>query len=148
VRKYVPLHKLFNRLWLHLILLDIGTGQFVRYESQGQWATRRCGACELSSSDGPELGSDHLDEAIDQTDQGRKNRDEAIHDVRVATNKLRALLRLARGKSDDDVFARELHRYHKAGQRLSDLRDAAVMILVSPMECSKGEQMLWASGLM
>ena len=46
-----------------------------------------------------------LDESIERTKAGRKNRDEAIHDVRVATKKLRALLRLARAKSNDDVFA-------------------------------------------
>ena len=69
-----------------------------------------------------------LDEAIERTKPGRKNRDEAIHDVRVATKKLRALLRLARAKSNDEVFAREMYRYRKVGRRLSDLRDATVMI--------------------
>jgi uncharacterized protein YbcC (UPF0753/DUF2309 family) len=38
VQKHRPLQKLFDNLWLHLIVLDIRTGQFVRYESQGQWA--------------------------------------------------------------------------------------------------------------
>jgi len=69
-----------------------------------------------------------LDEAIERTKPGRKNRDEAIHDVRVATKKLRALLRLARAKSHDDLFAKELYRYRKIGRRLSDLRDATAMV--------------------
>ena len=38
IQKHFPLQKLFDNLWLHLIVLDIRTGQFVRYESQGQWA--------------------------------------------------------------------------------------------------------------
>jgi uncharacterized protein YbcC (UPF0753/DUF2309 family) len=37
VQKHRPLQKLFDNRWLHLIVLDIRTGQFVRYESQGQW---------------------------------------------------------------------------------------------------------------
>ena len=38
VQKHFPLQKLFDNRWLHLIVLDIRTDQFVRYESQGQWA--------------------------------------------------------------------------------------------------------------
>ena len=38
VQKHCPLQKLFDNRWLHLIVLDIRTDQFVRYESQGQWA--------------------------------------------------------------------------------------------------------------
>jgi CHAD domain-containing protein len=69
-----------------------------------------------------------LDDAIARTKPGQKNRDEAIHDVRVATKKLRALLRLVQAKSTDEVLAREMSRYRKVGRRLSDLRDATVMI--------------------
>lgn len=36
VQKHCPLQKLFDNRWLHLIVLDIRTDQFVRYESQGQ----------------------------------------------------------------------------------------------------------------
>lgn len=39
VQKHRPLQKLFDNRWLHLIVLDIRTGQFVRYEPQGQWAS-------------------------------------------------------------------------------------------------------------
>lgn len=38
VQKHRPLQKLFDNLWLHLIVLDIRTGQFVRYELQRPWA--------------------------------------------------------------------------------------------------------------
>jgi CHAD domain-containing protein len=69
-----------------------------------------------------------LDEAIARTKPARKNRNEAIHDVRVALKKLRALLRLPRAKSSNELLARELCCYRKAGQRLSDLRDATVML--------------------
>ena len=34
-----PLQKLFGNMWLHLIVLDIRTGQFLRYEAEGQWAS-------------------------------------------------------------------------------------------------------------
>ncbi|MGH7215784.1 MAG: putative inorganic carbon transporter subunit DabA, partial [Nitrospiraceae bacterium] len=39
VQKHRPLQKLFDNRWLHLIIFDIRTGQFVRYEPQGQWST-------------------------------------------------------------------------------------------------------------
>jgi CHAD domain-containing protein len=69
-----------------------------------------------------------LDEAIERTTGGRENRDEAIHDVRVALKKLRALLRLARTGSSTAVLVREMGCYRKAGRRLSKLRDATVML--------------------
>ncbi len=39
VQKHRPLQKLFDNVWLHLIVLDIRTGQFVRYKPQGQWVS-------------------------------------------------------------------------------------------------------------
>lgn len=74
------------------------------------------------------MACEQLNEAIERTKPGRKNRDEAIHDARVAFKKIRALLRFARAKNNDDVFAVEMCCYRKAGRRLSDLRDATVMI--------------------
>ena len=38
VQKHYPFQKLFDNRWLHLIVLDIRTDHFVRYELQGQWA--------------------------------------------------------------------------------------------------------------
>ena len=90
------------------------------------------GYCFIDHETVPEgikrMACELLDEAIEGTKSGRKNRDEAIHDVRVAIKKLRALLRLAQAKTNDDDFASEICRYRKAGRRLSDLRDATVML--------------------
>jgi uncharacterized protein YbcC (UPF0753/DUF2309 family) len=39
VQRHRPLQKLFDNMWLHLIVLDVQTGQFVRYQPSGHWAT-------------------------------------------------------------------------------------------------------------
>jgi uncharacterized protein YbcC (UPF0753/DUF2309 family) len=39
IQRHRPLQKLFDNRWVHLIVLDIHTGQFVRYEPQGQWVS-------------------------------------------------------------------------------------------------------------
>ncbi len=39
IQRHHPLQKLFDNRWLHLIVLDNRTGQFVRYEPQGQWSS-------------------------------------------------------------------------------------------------------------
>ena len=39
VQKHRGLQKLFDNMWLHLIVLDIHTGRFIRYEPQGQWSS-------------------------------------------------------------------------------------------------------------
>jgi uncharacterized protein YbcC (UPF0753/DUF2309 family) len=39
LQRHRALQKLFDNMWLHLIVLDIRTGQFVRYEPQGQWSS-------------------------------------------------------------------------------------------------------------
>jgi hypothetical protein len=39
IQRHRPLQKLFDNRWLHLIVLDIHTGQFIRYEPQGQWSS-------------------------------------------------------------------------------------------------------------
>lgn len=39
VQRHRALQKLFDNTWLHLIVLDIGTGQFIRYEGEGQWSS-------------------------------------------------------------------------------------------------------------
>ena len=38
IQRHRPLQKLFDNMWLHLIVLDVQTGQFVRYQPSGQWA--------------------------------------------------------------------------------------------------------------
>lgn len=39
VQKHRGLQKLFDNMWLHLIVLDIHTGRFTRYQPQGQWSS-------------------------------------------------------------------------------------------------------------
>jgi uncharacterized protein YbcC (UPF0753/DUF2309 family) len=39
VQKHRNLQKLFDNMWLHLIVLDIHTGAFTRYLPAGQWST-------------------------------------------------------------------------------------------------------------
>ncbi|MBM4126857.1 MAG: DUF2309 domain-containing protein, partial [Nitrospira sp.] len=39
VQRHKNLQHLFDNRWLHLIVLDIQTGQFVRYEPVGSWST-------------------------------------------------------------------------------------------------------------
>ena len=57
-----------------------------------------------------------------------KNQDEAVHDTRVAFKKLRALLRLARTRSNDKAFSQENARYRAAGRLLADVRDTTAII--------------------
>jgi len=74
------------------------------------------------------IALEQLEKAIEQTKPGIRNPEEAIHDVRVSFKKLRALLRLARVKKNDDAFARENACYRDAGRRLSEVRDATAMV--------------------
>jgi uncharacterized protein YbcC (UPF0753/DUF2309 family) len=39
VQKHRNLQKLFDNMWLHLIVLDIQTGAFTRYLPTGKWST-------------------------------------------------------------------------------------------------------------
>ena len=74
------------------------------------------------------IALEQLDKAIEQTQPTVKNQDEAIHDTRVSLKKLRALLRLGRAKTNDDVFAHEDTCYRDMGRRLSEVRDTTAMI--------------------
>ena len=74
------------------------------------------------------IALEQIDRAVEHTNPGGKNQDEAIHDMRVAFKKLRALLRLVRSKHTNDIFRHENTYYRNAGRRLSELRDAAAML--------------------
>jgi CHAD domain-containing protein len=74
------------------------------------------------------MAREQLDKAIAQTKQQVKNRNEAVHVARVATKKLRALLRLARSQKTTDFFAKEVCCYRNASRLLSEVGDATVMI--------------------
>ncbi|HEV7534156.1 MAG TPA: CHAD domain-containing protein [Acidimicrobiia bacterium] len=54
--------------------------------------------------------------------------DEAAHDARKRTKKLRALLRLVRRELGDEVFRRENAALRDAARRLSPVRDAWVLV--------------------
>lgn len=54
--------------------------------------------------------------------------DEATHDARKRTKKVRALLRLVRPELGDDVYRRENRALRDAARRLSPVRDAWVLV--------------------
>ena len=74
------------------------------------------------------IALEQLDKAVEHTTPEVKSLDEAIHAVRVAFKKLRALLRLARAKHNDDIITHENACYRDAGRRLSEVRDTTAMI--------------------
>jgi CHAD domain-containing protein len=69
-----------------------------------------------------------LDLAADQLDAADGDLDEAVHETRKAFKRLRALVRVARDALGDEAYRRENTIFRDAGRRLSDARDAAVMV--------------------
>jgi len=57
----------------------------------------------------------------------KKNQDKAVHDARKCCKKIRAVLRLVRDETGQDVYRRENALYRDAARDLSDLRSSAVM---------------------
>ncbi len=71
---------------------------------------------------------EELDSAADQLNQnGRDNRDEAIHEARKSVKKVRAVLRLVRPELGA-TYRKENRRFRDLGTKLSELRDAAAII--------------------
>jgi CHAD domain-containing protein len=70
-----------------------------------------------------------IDHAIDEL-EGRTDSspEEAVHDARKDMKKLRAVVRLVRAEVGDDVYRRENACFRDAGQELSGVRDADVML--------------------
>jgi CHAD domain-containing protein len=70
-----------------------------------------------------------IDHAIDEL-EGRTDSspEEAVHEARKDMKKLRAVVRLVRGEIGDHVFRRENACFRDAGQELSGVRDADVML--------------------
>ncbi|HLJ08538.1 MAG TPA: CHAD domain-containing protein [Acidimicrobiia bacterium] len=62
------------------------------------------------------------------TDQAGLDPDEATHDARKRTKKLRALLRLVRPELGEKVYRRENRALRDAARRLSPVRDAWVLV--------------------
>jgi CHAD domain-containing protein len=70
-----------------------------------------------------------IDHAIDEL-EGRTDSspEEAVHEARKDMKKLRAVIRLVRAEVGDDVYRRENACFRDAGQELSGVRDADVML--------------------
>ena len=74
------------------------------------------------------MAAEQLDRALDYLGRQDGKRDKHIHEARKATKRLRALVRLVRRDLGDEVYALENQCYRGAGQRLSGLRDATVLV--------------------
>ena len=74
------------------------------------------------------MAAGQLDRALDYLGCQDGERDKHIHEARKATKRLRALVRLVRGDLGDEGYALENQCYRAAGQRLSELRDATVLV--------------------
>ena len=72
--------------------------------------------------------AEQLDRALVHLGCQDGERDKHIHEARKATKRLRALVRLVRRDLGDEVYALENQCYRDAGQRLSELRDATVLV--------------------
>jgi CHAD domain-containing protein len=85
-------------------------------------------AQETVSSGVRRIAREQLDKALECTQPHATPRDEAVHDIRVAFKKLRALLRLVGTKSKDSVLSREDACYRDAGRLLSEVRDTTAIL--------------------
>ncbi len=74
------------------------------------------------------MAAEQLDKALEHLACQEEKRDKHIHEARKATKRLRALVRLVRRELGDEVYALENQCYRGAGQRLSELRDATVLV--------------------
>ena len=74
------------------------------------------------------MAAEQLGKALEHLACQDRKRDKHIHEARKATKRLRALVRLVRRELGDEVYALENQCYRDAGQRLSELRDATVLV--------------------
>ena len=74
------------------------------------------------------MAAAQIDKALAHLGCQDGERDKHIHEARKATKRLRALVRLVRGELGDEVYALENQCYRDAGRRLSELRDATVLV--------------------
>ena len=74
------------------------------------------------------MAAGQLDKALVHLGCQDGERDKHIHEARKATKRLRALVRLVRRDLGDEGYALENQCYRDAGQRLSELRDATVLV--------------------
>ena len=74
------------------------------------------------------MAAAQLDRALGYLGCQDGERDKHIHEARKATKRLRALVALVRRDLGDEVYALENQCYRNAGQRISGLRDATVLV--------------------
>jgi CHAD domain-containing protein len=74
------------------------------------------------------IAAEQLDRALGGLENPKVDRNEAIHDARKCSKRLRALLRLARAGIGDDVYRRENAAIRDAARDLSGLRDADALL--------------------
>jgi CHAD domain-containing protein len=68
-----------------------------------------------------------IDRALNGLELKTRNKDRAVHDVRVSFKKIRALLRLIQAELGPESFKLENREYRDAGRKLSDARDTVVI---------------------
>jgi CHAD domain-containing protein len=85
-----------------------------------------------SAADGVRrIARGQLDLIAEEFGAGRRrggDLDRAVHDTRKAFKRLRTLVRASRDALGDEAYRRENQIFRDAGRRLSDARDAAVMV--------------------
>jgi CHAD domain-containing protein len=70
-----------------------------------------------------------IDDAVDELNGATDStQEEAVHEARKNFKKLRALVRLTRDELGSEVYRRENQTFREAGQQLSGVRDADVML--------------------
>jgi hypothetical protein len=69
-----------------------------------------------------------IDKGIERLGSAELDDDEAIHDARVCSKKIRAVLRLVRGELGRKVYKRENACFRDAARRLSHVRDTAALV--------------------
>jgi CHAD domain-containing protein len=74
------------------------------------------------------LVSEQLDSAMTSLRGGEEGRAEAVHDARKRLKRARTVLRVARGVLGDELYRRDNHALRDAGRRLSEVRDAEVLV--------------------
>jgi CHAD domain-containing protein len=71
---------------------------------------------------------EQIDRAMDRLAPDAHNQEDAVHDARKCFKKIRAVLRLVRDEIDDEVYKSENIFFRDVGRRLSDVRNATIII--------------------
>ena len=74
------------------------------------------------------MAAEQMTKAIEALSGQSEPTDTSVHEARKATKRMRALTRLVRRELGEEVYGRENQCYRDAGNRLSGLRDATVLV--------------------